>query len=184
MPRLNAEGSTFLMDDPLLLRRRWFRWGGVANGLCGVALVLLGVFAVSFPYAYTYPDWQHALFVGFLSLGGAAMAYAGLTRVVNATVLEVEGGTLRTTHGPLPSVTITANLPVTSLRQVFVHPRPSRRSLISPQWEVHVRIHDGSTLVLADYLRSREEAEFIEWVVELHAGIEDDPRYDAPSWMT
>ncbi|MFK7990209.1 MAG: hypothetical protein AB8I08_29585 [Sandaracinaceae bacterium] len=159
----------------LVLRRRWFRWQALF--LTGFAIFWNGFLVV----------WYAGMFAteGFHPIGvcfplvhvaaGIGISYYTAALWLNSSVLSVRDGQLQVRHGPLPWRG-NCDLPVSSVRQL-VHVRRvhQRKNGTSVTWEVHAYTHDHDEITLLRGLSKVQEARYVEWVIEEHLGIEDDP---------
>ncbi|HEY8428110.1 MAG TPA: hypothetical protein VIL20_07035, partial [Sandaracinaceae bacterium] len=146
------------------ITRRWFR----------PRYLLMLVTAMIPWYALVARTGGSITTIGMLvMLPFLALTYLAVTGLVNRTVLRVEGGKLSVRHGPLPWI---GNVEIETARllQLYVRRHSSKRDF-PDTWSVQADTDDFETITLLDGLDDREQAEYIEWAVEAHLGIEDDP---------
>lgn len=159
----------------LVLRRKWFRWqvlfltffAVMWNGFLLVWYV--GMFATSgfHPMGFCFP----LIHVGV----GIGIGYYAAALWVNSSVLRIADGLLTVRHEPLPWRG-NCEVPIANIRQL-VHVRRvhQRKNGTSVTYEVHAYTHDHDDITLLRGLSKVEEARYVEWVVEEHLDIEDDP---------
>lgn len=163
---------------PLVITRRWFRplhvfllvfaicWDGF--------LVLWYVLGLS-----TGAPIAMLLFPLLHVAAGAGVTYAALTGLVNRTVLRVEGGKLTVRHEPLPWIG-NVEIETARLRQLYLRRRTHRTKNggMYYTWNVQAETDALEAITILARLHDREQAEYIEWAVEEHLGIEHDPSYE------
>ncbi len=157
----------------LVITRRWRSW----------LVVPMAVFAVIwngfmlFWYGTALSTGAHEMAVfGVLHLGiGVFVGYRVIAELFNVSTIRVADGRLIVSHGPIPWPG-RHDLPTSSLGQLYTVRRVRRsKNGRSVQWEVHALSHDHEAIKLLTGLKDREQAEYIEWCVEQHLGIVDDP---------
>ncbi len=108
---------------------------------------------------------------------GVGLTYSTLAGFLNRTVIRVADGMLSIRHGPLPWMG-NRTIPTSDLRQLYIRRRVYRgKNGTSTKWELRADTTDDVTVKLLAGMASRDQAEYIEWAIEEHLGIEDDPRY-------
>lgn len=161
-----------------MIQRRWFRWQ-----FAWVAVVCLGFDASLLYSAGEVLGSGRAgemLFTFLLSVTFVAgVNYVVLAELFNRTTIRVADGWLTIRHGPVPWPGA-VDVAVSDLRQLYLrrHYRGSKRGE-SHTWEVHAETTDEASVELVRRLRDPAQAEYLEWAIEEHLGIEDDPQAHA-----
>lgn len=153
----------------LVVERRWF----------GPHYLFLVFFCIGwdsflvFWYSRPVNNWFFYVFpIAHLAMG-VSLTYYTLAGLLNKTTLRIAKGVLSVRHGPLPWRG-NRRLPVDRIRQLYVRKRVHEgQESKSVTYDVHVEDDQLARVKLLTGLHSLEQAEFIEWVVEDHLGIED-----------
>ncbi len=160
---------------PLEITRRWFRPHHL--GLLFFCVFWDGFLVVW----YSLGSLMHVplLFFIFPLLHvavGLGLTYSTLAGLVNRTFIGVADGSLSIRHAPLPWFG-NRSIPVEHLRQLYVRDRVSRGQSgnSTTRWELLAETGDDRTLELVTGLPDRDQAEYLEWAIEEHLGIEDEP---------
>lgn len=105
------------------------------------------------------------------------VTYGTLALFLNKTRFQIVEGRFTVRHGPLPW-SFARDLPIADIRQLYVRTRVSRGGGGSRSYSyvVHLETEGLESLKLVEGLRSEEEARYLEWVIEDHLGIDDEPR--------
>jgi hypothetical protein len=158
----------------LVIVRRWFSWMYLFLAFfCAVWNSFL-VFFYSIIIATDAP-LPLLLFPALHVAVGAFLTYMTLAGFVNRTTFTVERDHLTVRHGPLPWRG-NRDVSTTSLLQLFCTEQVSRgRNGTTIRYSVEAVLTDGGHLKLATGLDAREQALFIEQVLEKHLGIQDRP---------
>jgi hypothetical protein len=157
------------------LTRRWFTW----------ATLFLTVFCVGwdgflvFWYSMALkPDapWVMAVFPLIHLAVGVLLTYTVLAMYLNRTVLEISEGRLTVRHGPLPWPGNRA-LDVSEVEQLYCQEKVSRnrQGAASSTYTVSALLKGGRRVPLLDSLPRRDDALFVEQLVEKYLGIDDRP---------
>ncbi|WP_236515578.1 hypothetical protein [Sandaracinus amylolyticus] len=159
----------------LRLTRRWLT--PVATSLLGFAVLWNAVLV--FWYAIVFgvgAAWMFLVFpLPFVAVG-VSMTYWILVSLVNRTTLTVEGDTLSVRHGPLPWPG-TQDVEVGRITQLFVRRRWHERDRNRRTYTLAAEI-DGDAIDLVRGLSNRDEALYLEHVIEDHLAIVDDSSSD------
>jgi len=160
----------------LVVRWRWFRWSMLP--LLFFALVWDGFLVAWYSIAFSSEGrvpWIALVFPLLHVLVGIGVTYGAALNLLERTTVEVDGGALSVTHGPLPwgpSPTV----PVHEIEQIFVA-RTVRQSKNGPSvsWELRAVTRKDRSLLLARGLAEPEQAWWLEQEIEEHLGLADRP---------
>jgi hypothetical protein len=161
---------------PLVITRRWFRFLHLYTLF--FAIVWNAILAAWYQSALAGDAPLETLVFPILHVAvGVGLAYSSIAGLINRTVIRVAGGMLTIRHAPLPWRG-RRSVPVVDLRQLYVRRRVHRgKNGAYTTWDLLADTKDDSTVKLLSGSSDREQAEYIEWAIEQHLGIEDDPRY-------
>jgi hypothetical protein len=184
-PRLPQPRAIIVEDlgGGLRLTRSWFTWAVIVMTLFCVAWDSFLVFWYSMALAGNAP-WIAIVFPVLHLALGVALTYGTLAMYLNRTVLEVAQGRLTVRHGPLPWPG-RRDLDAGDLEQLYCDETASRgrRGSGSYSYNVWAVLKDGQRVKLLDTLPNREQALFVEQMVEDYLGIEDRPVHgELPRW--
>lgn len=155
---------------PLVIEQRWYaprRLYGLAFMLAwlGGAIVVLWL------------GRGEALLIGALLLViGLVGLYGAIAENVNHTRFTVTAGRIEIVSGPLPWLGARA-VHTATIRQLFVRRRERRArngKVVAYAWEL-VAVTDEGEIELAPWLTERDQVEYLEWAIEEHLGIVDQP---------
>jgi hypothetical protein len=107
---------------------------------------------------------------------GVLLTYTVLAMYLNRTVLEISEGRLTVRHGPLPWPGNRA-LDVSEVEQLYCQEKVSRnrQGAASSTYTVSALLKGGRRVPLLDSLPRRDDALFVEQLVEKYLGIDDRP---------
>lgn len=162
----------------LVVERRWF-------GLQDIFMLFFSIMWDGFLFfwystALSAPGGLQPMLVLFPLLHvavGVGMTYRAIAGLLNRTTVSVRDGRLTVRHGPLPWLG-DRDLPTPSLRQLYVRSKTSRtKNGTRTSFKVCAENADRAEVVLVAGLTDRAQADYLEWVIEDHLGIENDPAY-------
>ena len=166
---------------PLVISRRWFRMHHVF--MLFFTIFWDGFLVVWYSTGIASGAPLEMLLFPLLHVAvGIGITYGVLMGLINRTTIRVEAGTLTVRHGPLPwfgNLTIDA----TRLRQLYLR-RQNHRTKNGGSystWRVLAETDTLEALPIVGKLHDRDQAEYIEWAIEGHLGIEDDARSEQES---
>jgi hypothetical protein len=162
------------LSGGLRLTRRWFT----------PAAILLTAFCVLWNGSFFWSPmalggggpWFTAVVPVLRVVIGVLLTYATLAMYVNRTVLEVNEGRLTVRNGPLPWFG-NRDLDVSEVEQFYSEEVMSRgrQGSVSYTYKVCGLLKGGQRVTLLDSLPKRDDALFVEQLVEKYLGIEDRP---------
>lgn len=166
---------------PLVISRRWFRMHHVFMLL--FAIFWDGFLVVWYSLGIASGAPIEMLLFPLLHVAvGIGITYGALMGLINRTTIRVEAGRLTVRHGPLPwfgNLTTDA----TRLRQLYLRRQTHRTENGGsyPTWKVLAETDTLEAQPIVSKLNDRDQAEYIEWVIEEHLGIENVPRDEEES---
>jgi hypothetical protein len=174
------QGGTYRQTErqtqPLVIERRWLEPKHFFFLFFAVAW---NAFLLNFyDKALASGQWLMIVFPLGHVAAGAAISYVALTGLVNRTTLRVADERLSLSHGPLPW-TRPITIPVGEVRQLY-----ARRVTLSHEgqethtWDLRCLRSDEAEVKLLTGLQSREHIDYLEWALEEHLGIANDPSLD------
>lgn len=161
---------------PLVITRRWFRFVHVFTLF--FSLFWSALLAGWYQSAIAGGAPVEMLFFPILHVSvGVGLFYSSIAGMINRTIIRVADGMLTIRQTPLPWFG-NRSIPVNDLRQLYVRRRIHRnKNGTYSRWELLADTKDDATIKLLSSLDDRDQAEYIEWAIEEHLGIEDDPSY-------
>jgi hypothetical protein len=162
---------------PLVITRRWFQFHHLFLLFFCIAWDSFLVFWYTVGAASGGP-WIMFVFPLAHVAVGVGLTYSTVAGLLNRTTIRVADGVLEVKHGPIPW---RGNLrvPVAALRQLYLRTTTHRgKNGVSHTWDVRAETEDQASIALVSKLPRRDQAEYIEWAIEQHLGIEDQPGYD------
>ena len=120
--------------------------------------------------------WIMAVFPVMHVAIGIFLTYTTLALYLNRTVLEVNEGRLTVRHGPLPWPG-NREVDVSELEQLYCEEKASqgRRGAVSYTYNVCGLLKGGRRVTVLSSLPDRDQALFVEQIIEKYLGIEDGP---------
>ena len=110
---------------------------------------------------------------------GVGLTYWVLATWLNTTTVRVDGETLSVRHGPIPFFGNQV-IPTRSVRQLFVRKKVrQQKNGVRVTWELHAETDDLASMKVLGGVRDRAQVDYIEWAVEQHLDIVDDPSLNA-----
>jgi hypothetical protein len=175
-PRVPQPPGIMLEDlgDGLRLTRRWFTCAAVFLTFFCIAWDGFLVFWYSMALRPDAP-WIMAVFPSLHLAVGVGLTYLTLALYLNRTRLEVANGRLSVSSGPLPWPG-NRDLDLSEIEQLYCRESASRSNdngSVSYSYSVSAVLKGGREVKLLSSLPNREQALFIEQIVEQYLGIED-----------
>jgi hypothetical protein len=160
----------------LRIEWRWLAWTAYLMALvCAVWFVFLGAW---FLLASTAGSRTLVMFALLHVAAGVVLMYATAAMFVNRTRIVVSGGRLTVDLGPLPWPG-NRDIPTASLEQLYTVEHVQRtRGGTTITYSVRARVRGGGAVKLATGLSERDQALYIEQVIERHLGIPDEGSYN------
>ena len=163
------------LGDGLRLTRRWFTWTVLV--LTAFCAFWDGFLVVWYWIAFSQGGpWPMVVFPVLFVVLGIFLTYLTLALYLNRSILELRDGRLTVRHGPLPWPG-QRDLDTSDLEQLFCQEKMSqgRNGAVSFTYNVNGLLKGGQRVQLLGSLPDREQALFVEQVVEGYLGIEDRP---------
>lgn len=161
----------------LVITRRWFQFYHLF--LIGFTIAWNSILMLWYAIGFTSDaPWMMLVLPLAHVAVGVGLTYSTLAGLLNRTTIRVADGMLEVKHGPIPWRG-NVRVPVAALRQLYLRRTEHRgESGVSHTWDVRAETEDEASIALVSRLSQREQAEYIEWAIEQHLGIEDHPGYD------
>lgn len=166
----------------LIVKRRWFHWSVLFMSVFVIFwdgfLIYWYFGALSSVFSPGFGGGPGLTFILFPLIHvavGVGMTYWTLATWLNTTTIKVDGENLSVRHAPIPWPGNQV-VPTRSVRQLFVRKKVRRgKNGTTVTWELHAETDELASLKLMAGARDKAQIEYIEWAVEQHLGIVDDP---------
>jgi predicted Zn finger-like uncharacterized protein len=160
-----------LSHGRLVLRRRWRTGQGFFMLVFAIAWNAFLVNWYGIAFAGGGPWIMFVFPIAHVAVG-LGVAYGALTNLLNTTVFEIDGQSLRLRHGPIPARG-NRELPIDELLQLYTEEHAGSKG--SKSYALVAAVRSGPAIKLVEGLESREQALYIERAIETHLGILDTP---------
>ncbi len=181
-PRGGTYRDAMRQTEPLVIERRWLQ---PQHFFFLFFAIIWNAFLVNFyDKALASGEWLMIVFpIGHVA-AGAVISYIALTGLLNRTTLRVADERLSLSHGPLPW-TRPITIPVGEVRQLYGRRvTRSHKGQETHTWDLRCLLRNDAELKLVTHIPNREQVAYLEWALEKHLGIANDPSFDDPRETT
>lgn len=147
--------------DRLVLRKRWFGW----------QIAVLLVFTVVWDFGALVAITTQGLGGMLHVLGGIAVTYVTFANLLNTSTIELRGGRLRATHGPVPWPG-NIEMATEDVDQLYVELTGVRVNR-QPRWKVLCVDRQGVARRIGPLVETIDEGRWVEQRIEEHLRLAD-----------